>query len=212
MKIIKICRRLIGPLFRNNVVKKMRRKNRIKKISIISSNCIGGLLYHDLGLRFDSPTINLFFTAHDFVEFLSDLDKYLSLPLSDFRFFVRENGKGYYIAKLGNLDIHFVHYQTIEECISKWNDRKDRIDLKNLVVIFTDRNDLTFYDLRRFLSLPYKKIVYVSKKDYCLSKECIYIPGFEKQKSVPEMQKYADIFGHKYYEKYYDVVGWLNEK
>lgn len=28
---------------------------------IISSNCIGGIIYHDLQLPFLSPTINLFF-------------------------------------------------------------------------------------------------------------------------------------------------------
>jgi uncharacterized protein (DUF1919 family) len=31
-----------------------------KEVTIFSSNCIGGVIYHDLGLRFMSPTINLF--------------------------------------------------------------------------------------------------------------------------------------------------------
>lgn len=30
-------------------------------VTIISTNCTGGILYHDLGLEFKSPTVNLFF-------------------------------------------------------------------------------------------------------------------------------------------------------
>ena len=41
------------------------RNNRVKLFNqtpcIIASNCNGGIIYHDLGLKFLSPTINLFF-------------------------------------------------------------------------------------------------------------------------------------------------------
>ena len=85
MKIVTAYRKIMGSVFRKNVVRKMRKRNRLKKATILCSNCIGGLLLHDLGLRFDSPTVNLFFTAHDFVSFISNLNYYLSLPLSSFR-------------------------------------------------------------------------------------------------------------------------------
>ena len=48
-------------------------------VSIISMNCTGGILYHDLGLKFLSPTINLFFRAEDFIKFCENLDYYLSI-------------------------------------------------------------------------------------------------------------------------------------
>ena len=35
--------------------------------SIISSNCVGGVISHDLGLRFESPTVNLFFYPDSFL-------------------------------------------------------------------------------------------------------------------------------------------------
>ena len=210
-KLQTVIRRVGAVLFRQHIIKRMRVSNRIEKCSIIASNCIGGLLYHDLRMRFDTPTINLFFTAHDFVVFLSDLKKYLSITPSDFRL-SSDDGKGYPVGKLDDIELHFVHYKTVEECVLKWEERKKRIDFDNLYVIFTDRNGLTLEDLKAFLSMDYRKIVYVSKKQFCLSEECIYIPGFEKAESVPEMQRYADVFGHRYYEKYYDVVKWLNEK
>lgn len=53
-----------------------------KKPSIIASNCNGGVIYHDLGLKFYSPTINLFLYPKDYLKFISNLKYYLSLELS----------------------------------------------------------------------------------------------------------------------------------
>ena len=50
-----------------------------KDISIISMNCTGGILYHDLGLQFRSPTVNLFMRAEDFIKFCENLEFYLSI-------------------------------------------------------------------------------------------------------------------------------------
>lgn len=45
----------------------------IDDCTIISSNCISGMICHDLGLKFRSPTINLYFTCHNFVLFINNL-------------------------------------------------------------------------------------------------------------------------------------------
>ena len=52
-----------------------KRRNRIRReklknndFTIISSECAGGVIYHDLGLRFDSPTINLWFKPDDYLK------------------------------------------------------------------------------------------------------------------------------------------------
>lgn len=39
------------------VMRRLRLEN--SDITILSNNCIGGIIYHKLGLRFKSPTINL---------------------------------------------------------------------------------------------------------------------------------------------------------
>ncbi len=56
--------------------KRLRNKN--KTPTIISNNCIGGIIYHDLGLEFMSPTINLFFKNEDFFTFLNDIEYYIN--------------------------------------------------------------------------------------------------------------------------------------
>lgn len=195
-------------VFRNKVVKELRGKNILRKATIISNNCIGCILLHDLCLRFDSPTVNLFFNSEDYIKFVENLEYYLSIPLED----VKIGDKGYPVGQLGDIQIFFQHYKSITECIEKWESRKTRIDFDNIMLIFTDSCGMTDDLLNRFLSFPYKKIVYVSKKKWCLSDECIYVPGFEDQGQVPDMTSWADWLGHRYYEKYFDIVAWLNAR
>lgn len=47
--------------------------------TIISNNCCAGFIYHDLGLKFNSPTINL--TVKNFPLFIQYLEHYLGCIL-----------------------------------------------------------------------------------------------------------------------------------
>ena len=52
----------IGELFRKKIRNKWERsKLKNSDFTIISNTCIAGKIYHDLGLRFLTPTINLYF-------------------------------------------------------------------------------------------------------------------------------------------------------
>lgn len=53
-------------------------KHRLKnhRFSLISANCIGGVLTHDVGEQFRSPTINLIIP--EFIKFAENLKFYLS--------------------------------------------------------------------------------------------------------------------------------------
>lgn len=63
---------------------KMRRQLINKDITFLTPNCIGGILFHDLGLRFMSPTVNLMMSQTDFLQFVLHLDTYLK---GEFTFF-----------------------------------------------------------------------------------------------------------------------------
>lgn len=50
-------------------------------------------MYNDLGLKFLSPTINLFFGHHGFIDLVNHLDEYEDAELVDTgRFDINENG------------------------------------------------------------------------------------------------------------------------
>lgn len=194
-------------LYRKKINENMKKKLVNKDPTIISSNCIGGILSHDLGLQFRSPTVNLFMTAEDYINFIENLAFYISMPFTDFDV----TTKPFPIGKLGDISVYFVHYKTVDECVEKWNARKDRIDFDNIFVTMTDRNCESNLDviIDRFQKLPYNK-VFFSHKPYPNHDCVVYIPGFEKDGKVGELNKFVDFYGNRYYEKYFDCVNWLN--
>ena len=165
-----------------NKLNRMRIRN--KDVSIISMNCTGGILSHDLGLRFLSPTVNLFMRAEDFVKFCENLKYYLSIDE-----FIECKDKSviedrtYPIAYLGDLTIFFAHYLSLEEAQKKWNERKKRINWNNIVIINTDREGMTDKLKDRFEKLPYRKVMFVCRPDY-YHRSCYYLKGYENETSV----------------------------
>lgn len=66
---------------RNRINMCNRAKLRNMEMSILSSNCAGGVMSHDLGLPFRSQFVNLALRPKDFVKYLRDLDYYNSLDV-----------------------------------------------------------------------------------------------------------------------------------
>ncbi len=48
-------------------------------LSLISNNCNGCIVLHDLGLQFNSQFVNLYLDADDYIRYLENLDYYNSL-------------------------------------------------------------------------------------------------------------------------------------
>lgn len=63
------------------VAPRLKKRLQKKEISILCNNCTGGFILHDLGLRFDSPTINMFFHSLDFFDFAEHFEHYIKQPL-----------------------------------------------------------------------------------------------------------------------------------
>lgn len=172
--------------------------------TIISCNCIGGILYHELNLQFLSPTINLYMNCEDFIKFCERLEYYLSLEIVPYE---GEIERDYPLGMLGDLLLYFVHYKSLEEAKSKWNNRKSRINWDNIYIIATDRDGLTDELLARFLALPYinKKIFAHFPRD---EKEVVYIKGYENEKQIEGLM-FKTLGGH-YLIDQFDWVNWLN--
>ena len=145
--------------------------------SIISQNCIGGCMYHDLGMPFLSPTINCFMSFEDFVKFCEGLNFYLSCELNESK--IRGD---YPIGILHDIIIHFMHYKSFEEARFKWESRKERIDFNNIRIIATDRDGCNLDLVNRFLKLPYKKILF--SHTISNNPDIVYIKGYENEKQV----------------------------
>lgn len=58
----------INIFLRKRINTKNRERLDNKDFSLLSSNCLGGFILHDLGLRFNSPFINLWLKPGDFIK------------------------------------------------------------------------------------------------------------------------------------------------
>lgn len=200
---------MIFKLIKNMYIKKyeknLRKKIKNKEISIICPNCIGGIIYHRLGLKFLSPTINLWMWQYDYLKFVSNLEYYISLKLD---FIESENS--YPVAKLGDITLHFNHYKTKMEANECWNRRKKRINYDNLFLIMYDKDGITKEDLKKLESIKCKGKIVISNKTYDDLNYIIKIPANMNNPKKRYRLEESKITGVRKFEKYFDYVTWLN--
>ena len=121
-----------------------------KDFSIIASNCNGAFISHDLKLRFNTPTVNLFLYPDDFIKYVKNLEHYTKCDLK----FIQEEGITYPIGLLDDIKIYFMHYKSEEQASEKWNSRTKRINFDNLFIMMTDRDGCTIEHIKQFDELP----------------------------------------------------------
>ena len=183
-----------------------RRKLNKSNISLLSSNCNGGFILHDLKYKFCTPTINLYMNSYDFVRFLENLDYYMTLEVEE----NKESHSDYPIGRLGDLTIHFMHYKNFTDAREKWNQRISRLDMSNLYIMMTDRDGCTIELIKKFDKLPFKNKVIFTHKEYCSIKSAFYIKGFEDCSEVGELSQYVSKWSLKRYYDQFDYVKWFN--
>ncbi len=189
-------------IFRN----RQRKRLKNKKFTLLTGNCIGGYLYHQLGLGFTSPTINMMILNQDFKKLILNLDYYMKLtptPCFDSRY------PGVPSALLGDITLHFTHYSSSIAGIEAWEKRKRRIDFDNIYVIISDI-DLSKNDIEDLCRVKCKKIVVMTSKDYGFD-NCLYIPAYRGREHVGELLG-KTLSGKWKFEKYFDFVGWVNSE
>lgn len=91
-----------------------------KNATILCSNCLAGVVMHEYGMRFNTPTINLWIYPNDFVKFCSNLEEYLRYKVVE----VKDSGKNYPVGRIKDINLYFLHYSNIEEAVIDWERRK----------------------------------------------------------------------------------------
>lgn len=199
-----ICQNIVG---RKAIDRNNRSKLINQKVSIVASTCNGGVIYHDLGLQYRSPFINLWIEPDDFIKLLSDLRGYLSYDLQ----FIGKEGIPYPVAVLKDIYIYFQHYKTEEEAETCWRRRLKRMDYDNIAVFFTDRDGCTYETLKRFDNLPYERKIVFTHADYPELESAYYYDCFSEEQEVGVLTEYSnDKLKIRYLDEY-DYVTLLNK-
>ena len=196
----KSCRRLL-------ILPGMRARLMNHDFSIISSSCNGGVLTSDLGVRFNSPTVNLSMPPGDFLKLVSDLPFWLSCELKE----AQDKDTPYPVGLLnGELRIDFIHYKSFQEAKDKWERRKTRVHYENLFFMMTDRDGCTEEQIRKFDALPFANKVIFTSRQYPELKSAVWCSEFAGQDEVPVLTLYRNLRGERLYDRYFDFVQWLN--
>ena len=167
---------------------------------------------HELGLRFNSPTVNLWFTPKEFIKFLSQLEHYLY----DCKIEMDEKNSekyGYPVGKLEDIHVYFTHYETFELAKQKWIERLKRLNMDNLYIIMVQKDGCTEHDICSFDSLKFKPKVIFTVKEYPQYRSAYYIPKSEVDiQNVKNLCDYQSRFTGKRWLDEFDWISFLNER
>lgn len=164
------------------IIARKRKELKVKEFTIISQNCIGGVFYHDMGLRFMSPTVNLYIPEPGFIKMVKNLEKYMAAdPV------VRWNGL-YPVGLLcEDVTIHFLHYSSCEEAFQCWQERKSRILWDRIVVVATDRDGFSKQLFEEWKQIPYPKILLTVHEEYAGDSGTVLYREYLKDGEVPDL-------------------------
>lgn len=199
---MKSIRKILRKMYVWNYAKQLKNKD----FSLIASNCNGTFILHDLGIRFNSPFVNLWMKPNDFIRFLQNMQYYLECELS----FTEEPNITYPVGVLDDVRIYFQHYSTKENAKRKWIERTNRINKDNLFILFTDRDGCTYQNLCDFDALPYKNKVVFTHVPYPELHSAYYLQGWESETSVGLCFAYKSRLSLKRYYDDFDYVDWIN--
>ena len=191
-----------------------RKRKRLKNLtpSIISSDCIGGVIYHDMGLQFRSPTINLWFNQTDFLKFASDLRYYLNCELVE----VFEDGIEYPIGLLTkgteSVKVYFMHYKTFDEAAAAWKKRSERVDFDNLYVILEQAEPLSQESdiWKMFCALEIKNKVIITGQTDFEDDSIVHMDIYDESYYSGKILSKKKPFCIKRYLDDFDYVSFLN--
>ena len=198
-------KKITNRLARKGINQRLREQLKNHQMSVISSNCNGALILHDLAEQFRSPFVNLYLEPADFIKYLQNPTYYHAQTLA-----FEQTDYAYPVATLGDIRLYFVHYHSEQDAREKWQQRSARINWDNLFVMMTARDGFTDADLQAFDALPYKHKVVFVHKPYPHIASAVYIRGFEHQTQVGDLYDYSGWLGKKYYDQF-DYVSWFNQ-
>ncbi|MFT3982344.1 MAG: DUF1919 domain-containing protein [Lachnospiraceae bacterium] len=178
--------------------------------SILSNNCSGGIIYSDLGLKFNSPTVNLYLSFDNFISLVRNLEYYSKCsPVQ-----VYQEGIEFPIGKLQRDDetviLYFMHYHSFEEARDKWLERGMRIDFDNIFIMIEYPGKLTSEMYQKFSGLPYKNKLIFTRKEH-EEKDVVPLNIYDKDYFHGKLFAYPSRFSKKRYLDSFDYVSFLNQ-
>lgn len=130
-----------------------------KTITVFSNCCIGGFVYQNMNICYQSPTISVNILPSDFIKMMRNPHHYFSQNLvqTDFNneYVLHSNDKrDFPCAILDDIKLFMEHELTFEEGKEKWDRRLKRINYaKSVVIMFVKKRIFDKRNLRKVFSV-----------------------------------------------------------
>ena len=144
--------------------------------TIISNNCMGGVICSRHHMQFKSPTVALQILPEEFPKFCDNLTHYIEselvkYPIEEFteehkRYALRMYNKipnEFPYGRIDDIMVCFQHYKTFEEAKEKWDRRKARIEWDHLGYVMHSEWDRYKPEIKKFLDLNLPHSVALTK-------------------------------------------------
>lgn len=188
--------------YKRNKSKRLKNRN----FTVIASNCSGMFMYYDLGLPYLTPTVNLSIEMNDFVKMAGNLKWYMEQEMTE----AHDQKYQSPVGILGDIKIHFIHYDSFEEGVLKWEERKRRINWNNLFIIGSEKDGCTYETIKEFEKLPFKNKVIFTHVEYPEFPSAFYIKGFEDKDELGTITNFKDQRLKRRYLDDFDYVRFIN--
>lgn len=187
-------------------------------ISIISNNCMGAEICHSLGMRFNSPIVNLQILPEDYIRFCNDLTHYLAEEVKECVEFTQKQRQmirkefGREVEELsfpfgmcGDILIAFQHYPTFGKAKEDWERRCSRVNLSRCGVILTV-DDRYEKEAREFDRLGYANKILLTV-NWSLQLPNTRTESLDKPDGIHYFEYYSTF--KKYYERNFNIAEWV---
>lgn len=205
---------------RIDICNNFRKENHNIDFTLISQNCIGGVIYSNLDIPFLSPTINLFIEDENFVKLVENPEYYFNIeakPLIEKYTDSVDSSISYPKIVVDDVEICCLHYKNCKEAIEAWERRRKRINFDNIYVIGNSWNLHGNLELiQRLSNINYPTVIFTLPSE-AINEKCIPLQGDfwrldERGIVRPNITDLIPGEAYKYFEKMFDFVGWLNQK
>ena len=188
------------------------------ELSLISNNCIGADILHQLHMPFNSPTVNLQILPEEYPKFCKNISEYMSKELVSYCYLDMSEDHRHYIYNMfgdypimpfglcGDILVCFQHYDSFEEGKAAWDRRKQRFNPEQNAFIFYVRSQIYMDALNEFVLLGLdNSIVFTEAFDVDISIEHYRV-------DFPDGWHFlnTDQNGIKYYQREFNPAIWIN--
>ena len=188
-----------------------------KQCALLTNNCLGGFLYHDWGMKFVTPIINLQMDNCTFIRFCAALPESLNwkikeVNIEDRKFYSRFNRENnpFPVGKFEGGLIYFQHYHSFSEAVDSWERRcirfKEWLESgKDINVVLTCKH-YTNEERAAFFDLPFSKKLMLIENGSEKSED---VWSIEKIKPGKAWFDFCPGFSIKRYYDQFDFAQWV---